>query len=389
MKPILFKNSRIFITAFILFILASLAVADSANAGKWARDENGKVYNVEKAWEERRAVELNQDARVAEIAATQPNVYRKYIQNAIDTQVLEFAKLAADAQKNERTGEAAYYQSAIASLQGTSGQNVNIYKKTTAEWATSFEGNTNYSDVAAQDRIIMVWINGGWEFLPVKSGDLVTLSAENYQSNLCIGWGCLAAGYKRDGGNGSDAIIIPSDWTPPPGFTPPPSWTPPPGWSPLPLPSPTPIPTAADITKFEITNFRLQTALNGVDYYQVLKEQMAVNHENYQLNLVWGVRGASSCTASCKYVNIDDYLANQNWDELQAQTWPCSQNIDGNVTFSGDVDKEYGSAKTKPKENGIIRYTLSCQGETGNDRKDLLVVIQAFQWFESIPILNQ
>jgi hypothetical protein len=98
-----------------------------------------------------------------------------------------------------------------------------------------------------------------------------------------------------------------------------------------------------------------------------LKEQMAVEHPNYQLNLAWDVFGAETCTASCKYVKIDDYLANQDFDALTAQPWSCSQDIDGNTTFSGDVNNVSGTAKTKPRENGVIRYTLSCQSAGGSE----------------------
>jgi hypothetical protein len=132
----------------------------------------------------------------------------------------------------------------------------------------------------------------------------------------------------------------------------------------------------------------LQQALGGAEYYQVLKEQMAVNHPNYQLNLRWTVAGAETCNASCKYVLIDDYLANQDFDQLTAQPIDCSKDIDQNTTFSGEVDNQTGTAKTKPREAGIIRYTLSCQGTEGSDTKHLLVVIQDFRWFETIPILN-
>ncbi|MEW5805533.1 MAG: hypothetical protein AB1721_02325, partial [Patescibacteria group bacterium] len=43
---------------------------------------------------------------------------------------------------------------------------------------------------------------------------------------------------------------------------------------------------------------------------------------------------------------------------------------------------------TKPKETGIIRYTLSCENGEDTVTKHLLVVIQEFKWFETIPIIN-
>lgn len=157
------------------------------------------------------------------------------------------------------------------------------------------------------------------------------------------------------------------------------------GVSPSPSPSATPEP---GITRFEITNFRLQETSGGVKYYQVLKEQMGINHPNYQLNLVWTASEADTCTASCKYVTVDDYLANQDFDELTAQPWPCARDINNDQTFYGSVDPESGMAKTKPKEAGVIRYRLRCQSGEDSDTADLLVVIQDFKWFETIPILN-
>ena len=217
----------------------------------------------------------------------------------------------------------------------------------------------------------------------VKFGNEFYLIFNQFDSNgnrkACAGWGCLFGRWEKKGGE--KVFVV---------YTPPPEWTPSP-WptpTPTPSPSPTPTPVAAQINSFEITNFRLQQTNAGVNYYQVLKEQMAIPHENYQLNLSWAVAGAQSCTGSCKYVKIDDYLANQNFDSLTAQTWPCDQNISSQATFAGEVNKQSGTAKTKPKEAGIIRYTLSCQGELGNDTAHLLVVIQDFRWFESIPILN-
>lgn len=151
---------------------------------------------------------------------------------------------------------------------------------------------------------------------------------------------------------------------------------------------PPPPPGEASISDFRITNFRLQETADGVNYYQVLKEQMAVQHANYQLNLVWTVAGADSCTASCKYVKIDDYLANQDFDDLTAQPWPCAKDINGDTTFSGNIDPESGVAKTKPQEAGVLRYRLSCEAPLGSDTADLLVVVQDVKWFETIPILN-
>jgi hypothetical protein len=66
---------------------------------------------------------------------------------------------------------------------------------------------------------------------------------------------------------------------------------------------PTPTPTAPEITSFEITNFKLQQSSGGSEYYQCLKEQMAVEHPNYQLNLAWDVFGAETCTASGRVTN--------------------------------------------------------------------------------------
>ena len=193
-------------------------------------------------------------------------------------------------------------------------------------------------------------------------------------SKLCLGWGCFIKKTNKPGGSDSGTgtgIVIP----PGSGIV-------------LPSRAPSPTPGAATITSFQITNFKLQQAQNGVEYYQVLKEQMAVNHPDYQLNLRWTVSGAQTCTASCKYAKIDDYLANQNFDEIPSQTWPCNQNIDGQATFSGSVDKQVGTAKTKPRETGIIRYSLSCDGAVSDATAHLLVVIQDFNWFETIPILN-
>ncbi len=137
---------------------------------------------------------------------------------------------------------------------------------------------------------------------------------------------------------------------------------------------PSPTPDAAQITSFEITNFRQQTSGNFTYYYQVLKEQMAVEHPNYQLNLRWTALGADECSGWCKYVKIDDYLANQNFDELQGQVWECSKDISGQTTFSGSVDPQTGTAKTKPREAGVIQYTLSCSGEGGDDESELIVL---------------
>ncbi len=386
MKTSLFKRSKILRVVFVLSVIVSLAVFGIAKAGRWARDENGKVYDVEKKWEERYEVEHRQDALVAEIAATQPNVYKKYIQNAIDTKVLNLAKQEGDARQAGQTETADYLKNVRESLQQTSSQNVNIYQKTTAEWATAFGGNSNGQTIAYWDGTITIpTIDRTKISLQVKSGDLITYSAENYKTSMCIGWGCLAAGYMKGGGGNNTRSD--NDITVPPGRTRFPGFKSSPGLTPPPVHSPTPIRT--EIIFFEITNFRLQTALNGEEYYQIFKEQMAINYPNYQLNLAWAVSGANSCVASCKYAKIDDYQANQNWDELQAQSWPCGQNIDGQTTFSGEVDNQYSSAKTKPKENGIIRYTLSCQGETGSDTKHLLAVIQSLRWHEAIPIIDQ
>ncbi len=369
----------------VVFVVAlGLMVAFSAQAGKYPREPEkcGKVC-------ERKAVEAKQnredrwDAYVAKAATAAPytplaaTYQNKILPGMIAAYQEKYAKDIDIAQNMMPFGD-------LARLCAENPGNETCEPGGT--YANLSERIVKNIGVNALGDAYIIIGDVKWS---IKSlGTLNTMGLNNVpviynNGRFCTGWlGCAinirGGGGGSSGGDGSNnPIIIP------PGFTPPP------GWSSLPSFSPSPPPTEASITKFEITNFRLQTALNGVDYYQVLKEQMAIDHENYQLNLAWGVSGASSCQASCKYVKIDDYLQNQNWDDLQAQPWPCSSNIDNQTTFAGDVDKEYGSAKTKPKENGIIRYTLSCQGETGNDRKDLLVVIQAFQWFESIPILNQ
>ena len=201
-------------------------------------------------------------------------------------------------------------------------------------------------------------------------GQWATLNGNNNGKTLCLGWNCFIK-VKGSGAGDSGFVQV----TPPPGYVPPPSR------------APSPTPGIATITSFEITNFKLQQAQNGVEYYQILKEQMAVAHPDYQLNIRWTVSGATSCTASCKYAKIDDYLANQNFDEIPSQTWPCNQNIDGQATFSGSVDKQVGTAKTKPRETGIIRYSLSCDGAVSDATAHLLAVIQDFNWFETIPVL--
>ncbi len=233
---------------------------------------------------------------------------------------------------------------------------------------------------------LLMWYQERYESLKFNINTMTEGNVPVIYNNgkFCTGWlGCYINVPRRS----SDNTRSDNDITVPLGWTRFPSFTPSPGLTPSPVHSPTPIRT--EIIFFEITNFRLQTALNGEEYYQIFKEQMAINYPNYQLNLAWAVSGANSCVASCKYAKIDDYQANQNWDELQAQSWPCGQNIDGQTTFSGEVDNQYSSAKTKPKENGIIRYTLSCQGETGSDTKHLLAVIQSLRWHEAIPIIDQ
>lgn len=146
----------------------------------------------------------------------------------------------------------------------------------------------------------------------------------------------------------------------------------------------------ARINNFEITNFRLQQSSGGTNYYQVLKEQMAINHPNYQLNLSWSVTDADTCRASCRYAKIDDYLANPNIDSLPDPGHQCFKDISGTNTFQGFVANVLGNAKVKPKDPGIIRYRLECKAgpAADTDTQDIIVVLQDFRWFETIPVLS-
>ncbi|KKT34095.1 MAG: hypothetical protein UW21_C0004G0015 [Candidatus Woesebacteria bacterium GW2011_GWB1_44_11b] len=326
------KKHLIIFLAVLVFGLFSQAEITQAKWKNWTKVFNDRVEKVQA-----------KEARFNALAVTRPNVYANYIR----TSVLGNSTNSLGQKVLKTCGE-------------------DCSKMSLAQINDALRASFNACWPNCTGKIQSTILASG-HYLE----SLLKLPGWSDGSKLCLGWGCFIKKDNKPGGSGTGTgIVIP------------------PGYIPLPSRAPSPTPGIATITSFQITNFKLQQAQNGVEYYQVLKEQMAVAHPDYQLNLRWTVSGATACTASCKYVKIDDYLANQNFDQLQAQTWPCNQNIDGQPTFQGSVDKQVGTAKTKPKEIGIIRYTLTCDGAVSDATAHLLVVIQDFNWFETIPILN-